>query len=134
MVSKYMRLLDLLPFLLIFCVPSAVLAQAQIHQCTDADGGVVYSQLPCKDGEPRDNNSTEVPELKESPEAASVVPEPPEPETAEPETAESRAACKRHHRDAIDEIDAEIRREYSPEKDGEYKQRLLELTRRLRAC
>lgn len=129
-----MRPLFLMPVLLAFCVPHAAYAQAQIHKCTDADGGVVYSQLPCKDAEPADNNATEEPEPVESSEPESVVVATDQETTRSDESDESRAACKKRHRDAIDAIDAEIRREYSPEKDGEYKQRLLDLTRKLRAC
>ena len=51
-----------------------------------------------------------------------------------PASDDDTAACKQRYRDAIDEIDAEIRLEYTPEKDAEYKQRLLALTRKLRAC
>ena len=131
-----MRLLFLLPFLLACCVPHTAYAQAQIHKCTDADGGVVYSQLPCKDEEPPEARAAEDPEPTESPEPESVAAAmaPPDIAESDSESDESRAACKKRHRDSIDEIDAEIRREYSREKDGEYKQRLLELTRKLRAC
>jgi hypothetical protein len=57
-------------------------------------------------------------------------------ETAE-ETQASQAereACQKPIRDAIDVIDAEIGREYTPEKAEQFKQRLLELTRQLRQC
>ena len=43
-------------------------------------------------------------------------------------------ACKKQHRDAIDEIDAEMRRGYSSEQGEVYRQRLRALTEQLRAC
>jgi hypothetical protein len=52
----------------------------------------------------------------------------------EPELETNGSACKKHYRDAIDAIDAEIGREYSPDKAEQYKQQLLLLTRKLRQC
>ena len=49
-------------------------------------------------------------------------------------SSEQTAACKKRYRDAIDEIDAEILRDYRPEQADRYKQRLLALTRQLRRC
>jgi len=70
----------------------------------------------------------------EAPEPA--MPEPPDRESPgpEPELETNRSACKKRYRDAIDAIDAEINREYSPDKGEQYKQRLLVLTRKLRQC
>jgi hypothetical protein len=42
--------------------------------------------------------------------------------------------CKKHYRDAIDEIDAEMRRGYGSEQGEVYRQRLRQLTEKLRAC
>jgi hypothetical protein len=42
--------------------------------------------------------------------------------------------CKKHYRDAIDEIDAEMRRGYGSEQGEAYRQRLRLLTEKLRAC
>lgn len=119
-----------------FCLAGTASAQTQIHKCTDADGGVVYSQLPCASQESMESQKTE-PEAKvesETPALATqelsisgVPQEEPEPET-------NRSACKKRYRDAIDAIDAEINREYTPEKAEQYKQRLLVLTRELRQC
>lgn len=119
------------------CVPGAAVAQTPIHQCKDADGGVVYSQLPCKDEEPAGQEAAEDTEdAAASPEPLTIAatPRPADDPQDEPEADENTAACKKRYRDAIDEIDAEIRREYTPEKDADYKQRLLALTRKLRAC
>jgi len=44
------------------------------------------------------------------------------------------AQCKKKHRDAIDAIDAEMRRGYSSEQGEVYRQRLRVLTEQLRAC
>jgi hypothetical protein len=43
-------------------------------------------------------------------------------------------ACKKQHRDAIDSIDAEMRRGYSSEQGEVYRERLRTLTERLRDC
>jgi hypothetical protein len=111
-------------------------AQTEIHKCADADGGIVYSQLPCEPQEPVILEKTE-PE----PKAETVPPESTKeilPLTEVPqETPESNAdssACKKLYRNGIDAIDAEIGREYTPEKADQYKQRLLVLTRKLRQC
>ena len=42
--------------------------------------------------------------------------------------------CKKHYRDSIDEIDAEMRSGYSSEQGEIYRQRLRLLTEKLRAC
>lgn len=42
--------------------------------------------------------------------------------------------CKKHYRDLIDEIDAEMRRGYGSEQGEVYRQRLRMLTEKLRAC
>ncbi len=124
-------------FLLLFAAVLAsneANAQTTIHQCKGADGGVVYSQLPCKDEVP--TKSVEPAESEEAAQPENAVAEPPEPDAThgDAQTGESRSACKKRYRDEIDLIDAEIRREYTPEKDAEYKQRLLALTRKLREC
>ena len=43
-------------------------------------------------------------------------------------------ACKKQYRDAIDDIDAEMRRGYSSEQGEAYRQRLRALTEQLRTC
>jgi len=42
--------------------------------------------------------------------------------------------CKKHYRDSIDEIDAEMRKGYGAEQGEVYRQRLRQLTEKLRAC
>ena len=129
-----MRNFLLILFPIVLCVPGLAFAQTTIHQCKGADGGVVYSQLPCKDEVP--TKSVEPAESEEAAQPENAVAEPPEPDAThgDAQTGESRSACKKRYRDEIDLIDAEIRREYTPEKDAEYKQRLLALTRKLREC
>jgi len=118
------------------CLPGFALAETQIHKCKSADGTVVYSQLPCKDEEPAEVASPIDSDVAESPaqlvEKAELLP--PNEVQEEPAISENRAACKKRYRDEIDAIDAEIRREYSIENDADYKQQLLALTRKLRAC
>lgn len=111
-------------------------AQTQIHKCTDADGGVVYSQLPCPPEAPVEPESTEPDVIAEN--SPAVAEQPPASTTEvlyeDPELEPDRQACKKRYRDAIDAIDVEIGREYSPDKAADYKQRLLILTRKLRQC
>ena len=106
-----------------YCLLNTANAQTQIHKCTTADGGVAYSQLPCVPQKSVEPEKTE-------PDAKAESPIPKE----EPELAANRSACKKRYRNAIDAIDAEIGREYTPDKDEQYKQRLLQLTRKLRQC
>ena len=96
----------------------------------------MYSQLPCAPNKSVESEKTE-PEAK----ADSATPVSAEQELSiteipqeEPELETNRSACKKRYRDAIDAIDAEIGREYSPDEAEQYKQRLLLLTRKLRQC
>jgi len=119
-----------------FCLLNTASAQTPIHKCTEADGGVAYSQLPCAIKKPVEMAKSE-PDAK--PESATPVFAQQDLPIAEipqedPELKMDRSTCKKRYRDAIDAIDAEIRREYSPEKAEQYKQRLLGLTRKLRQC
>lgn len=119
-----------------FCLAGTASAQTQIHKCTDADGGVVYSQLPCVSQKSMESEKTE-PETKvesQTPDLAAREPSTAQVPQEEPKLEADRSACKKRYRDAIDAIDAEINREYTPEKAEQYKQRLLVLTRELRQC
>lgn len=119
-----------------FCLAGTASAQTQIHKCTDADGGVVYSQLPCVSQKSMESEKTE-PETKvesQTPDLAAREPSTAQVPQEEPKLETDRSACKKRYRDAIDVIDAEINREYTPEKAEQYKQRLLVLTRELRQC
>ena len=118
------------------CLLNTANAQTQIHKCTDADGGVAYSQLPCapqkfvesKKIEPDAKAESAIPVSERQELSTNETPQ------EEHELATNRSACKKRYRDAIDAIDAEIGREYSPDKAEQYKQRLLILTRKLRQC
>ena len=119
-----------------FCLLDTATAQTEIHKCTDADGGIVYSQLPCAPQKSVEPEKTEPDEIAETAEQVAVKRESPVTENPQekPESEANRAACKKRYRDAIDRIDAEIRREFSPEKGEQYKQQLLALTGKLRQC
>ncbi len=125
-------------WLLALCLGCVVDANAQteIHKCTDADGGIVYSQLPCAPVKPDVVEEDEAEESAEEDTSTAteveLIAEPVEDRL--PKTADELAACKKLYRDQIDAIDAEIQREYSQEKADDYKQRLLQLTRQLRQC
>ena len=111
-------------------------AQTEIHKCTDADGGIVYSQLPCAPEKPAGNDTAEQEEPTQAlePDTFTYELRATESEVQEPKSAEEVAACKKRYRDAIDVIDAEIGRDYSNDQADNYKLRLLELTRQLRQC
>lgn len=118
------------------CFPGTAIAQTEIHKCTDADGGVVFSQLPCpprkpvKPEEPAPDAGAEIAAPESTEYESPFIEEPQDSARSD----EDIAACQKPIRDAIDAIDAEIGREYTPEKADQYKQRLLELTRQLRQC
>ena len=118
------------------CLLDTATAQTEIHKCTDTDGGIVYSQLPCAPQKSVEPEKTEPDVKAETAQPVSAKRELPVTEIPQekPESEANRAACKKRYRDAIDAIDAEIRREYSLEKGEQYKQRLLVLTRKLRQC
>jgi len=111
-------------------------AETEIHKCADADGGVVYSQLPCapaKAGRDENADDEELADAGEPEPADDALPgfaASEAPQRSEQETA----VCKKRYRDAIDAIDAEIGREYSTDQAEAYKQRLIGLTRELRNC
>jgi hypothetical protein len=119
-----------------FCLLNTASAQTQIHKCTDDDGGVAYSQLPCAPQKSVESEKSEPDAEAESATPVSAkqdlsITEIPQ---EEPELDTNRSACKKRYRDAIDAVDAEIGREYSPDKAEQFKQRLLHLTRKLRQC
>ena len=107
-------------------------AHADIYKCTDEYGNVAYLQLPCP------AKIVQQPEVPEP--AAADAPEPePQPPT-QAQTPSSRLEgelledCKQRYRNQIDEIDAEIPSDNTAEQGEVYKERLLALTRQLRAC
>ena len=124
-----------------FSLTDLAIAQTEIHKCTDADGGIVYTEVPCAfeksvksnvvgDGEktePKEPISTESVSTKRELLSQENLQEDPDKEI-------HRAACKKRYRDAIDVIDAEIGKEFTPEKGEQYKKQLLILTSELRNC
>lgn len=125
-------------------------AQTEIHRCTAADGSVIFSQMPCESDVASDPESEVGDEATEANEDSDQVNPDSAPRvsahddgmlntTAEftvtmPIAPKPDETCQKKYRDAIDEIDAEMRREYTAEKSDEYKERLLTLTAKLRQC
>ena len=117
-------------------------AHADIYKCTDEHGNVAYLQTPCpveKEEEPAGTGDEDMPRVEA--EQDDYVPEStPEPQSSEVNIPSSRQpgesldACKKRYRDQIDVIDAEMRTAFSPEQGSAYKERLLALTKQLRAC
>jgi hypothetical protein len=98
-------------------------AAAEVFRCESPENGIVYQQTPCPAPEPDE------PEPQEgASEAEEAEPEPEKPDSV------AVVACKKPYRDAIDEIDAEMRRDYTPEQGEVYKERLRLLTERMRDC
>jgi hypothetical protein len=102
-------------------------AQADIYKCTDEHGNVAYLQTPCPAEVVK-----ETPSVQEVEKSEDTTEPPPEPPSSQPD--ESLEACKKRFRDQIDAIDAELGASISPEQADAYKERLLVLTRQLRAC
>lgn len=119
-------------------------ARAEIYRCKGDDGNPIFQQMPCAQKKPAEHEAEETTtngagDEKDAPvestEAITVsngkgavpLPEDPNP----PEVVQ---LCKKKYRDAIDEIDAEMRQRYSSEQGEAYRQRLRVLTEQLRAC
>ncbi len=131
--------------LLMTLVGTSVAADGEIHRCVLDDGTIAFQELPCADpverpepdaGEADDSDATRsaddggfdfVNPFDEP--AAPVEAAPPEP------ASKDRAECEKAARDAIDEIDQEMRvTSYTPEQGQQYLAELLELTKQLRSC
>jgi hypothetical protein len=95
----------------------------------DAEGNVAYQQTPC----PVVKVKPEVEELAEQPEEAEEV-EVLQAPAASNQSREEVEACKDPLREAIDEIEAEMLRGFSPEQGEEFKVKLRTLTQDMRAC
>lgn len=104
-------------------------AGTEIHKCVDADGNIAYQQTPC----PVEKKKTEVVEL---PEQIDEIEEeqPPQAPAINNQTHGEVEACKDPLRDAIDAIEAEMLRGFSPEQGEEFKEKLRTLTEEMRAC
>lgn len=104
-------------------------AGAEIYRCTDENGNMVFSQVPCaKEEAPEAEEETD-----EAPEA-----EPPAGDNIDVVTdvhdSAAVAQCKKPYRDAIEAIEARMLDGYSPEQAEAYKKQLLGLTKGLRSC
>ena len=117
-------------------------AYADIYKCTDEHGNVAYLQTPCPVEEAEKPAAThdEDAQVVEAEQDDYVPESTPERRSTEASVPPSRRAgetlqgCKKRYRDQIDEIDAEMRTAFSPEQGAAYKDRLLVLTKQLRAC
>ena len=70
----------------------------------------------------------------EQPLIAASAPKPVRSNTSSGRSAEQIEACKKQYRDAIDDIDADMRRGYTSAQGEVYRERLRTLTERLRDC
>lgn len=122
-----MKLASLLTLLLL--VAASVNAESEIHKCVDADGNIAYQQTPC----PVEKKKTEVVELPEEMKALQEEQLPQAPAVSN-RTHEEVEACKDPLRDAIDEVEAEMLRGFSPDQSEEFKAKLRTLTQEMRAC
>ena len=104
-------------------------ADTEIHKCVDADGNISYQQTPC----PVEKKEAEVEELVEELEEIEEE-QPPQVPVVSNQTDEEVEACKDPLRDAIDEVEAEMLRGFSPEQGEEFKVELRTLTEEMRAC
>ena len=137
-----------------------VVAQTEIYRCQQLDGTVAFQGQPCEEApsaKPRDAGTEDDSPVEQMVETrvetraeteatvssddvfASPFDEPvpapaPRPANTANPPSEDRARCEKRTRDAIDAIDAEIRRESSADQRNQYLPRLRELTAELRAC
>jgi hypothetical protein len=114
-------------FLLFLLAVFAANADVEIYKCVDADGDIAYQQTPC----PVVREEAEVVEVVEEVEVAEEAPQTP---VASNQTHQEIEACKGPLRDAIDEIEAEMLRGFSPEQGEEFKVKLRTLTQEMRVC
>ena len=129
---KFHTLLSVSSILLIAALTPA--AHAEIYKCKDEHGNVAYLQTPCPVEKPEATPVTQEAdaEIAEPVQYEEVTESLSEPSSRRP--GEQLKDCKKRYRDQIDEIDAEMLTAFSPEQGAEYKERLLALTKHLRAC
>ena len=109
-------------------------AHAEIYKCKDEYGNVAYLQTPCpvektEEAPVTQDADAEITELPQDEEVTESLPEP-----SSRRSGEQLKDCKKRYRDQIDEIDAEMLTVFSPAQGAAYKERLLVLTKQLRAC
>ena len=117
-------------FLLFLFVTSSANADTEIYKCVDADGNVAFQQTPCPVVKEEEPEVVEPPEQLEELEEQEELPA----AAANNQTPEEVEVCKDPLRDAIDEIEAEMLRGFSPEQGAEFKVKLRTLTQDMRAC
>ena len=125
-----------IPIFLLFLL-SALSANAdtEIHKCVDADGNIAYQQTPCpvEKVTVTETEKAEVVELSEQAEELEEEEVVQAPVTSN-QSHEEIEECKDPLRDAIDEVEAEMLRGFSPEQGEEFKVKLRTLTQDMRAC
>jgi len=117
-------------------------AHADIYTCKDEYGNVAYLQTPCPVEKAEETPATDDDDARtaEAAQGESLMESLPQPQSTALHTPSSRLPdesldeCKKRYRDQIDEIDAEMRNDFSPEQSKAYKTRLMALTKQLRAC
>ena len=129
---KFHILLSVSLILLVAALTPA--ARADIYKCKDEHGNVAYLQTPCPiekavETPVTDDTDAKIAELVQDEEVTEPLPEP-----LSRQPGEQLNDCKKRYRDQIDEIDAEMLTAFSPEQGAAYKERLLALTKQLRAC
>lgn len=137
--SKSRLVSALLTLLTVALMPAA---HADIYKCKDEHGNVAYLQTPCpveKTEETPVNyeTDTELDAPAQDEEFTELLPEAQSPQVQVPSSrrpGEPLDDCKKRYRDRIDEIDAEMQAAFSPGQGAAYKERLLALTKQLRAC
>jgi hypothetical protein len=125
-----------------FIAVSPTATPAEIYKCIDEYGNVAYLQLPCpaESAEAAELNQDNAADVADPEQHQDTKESPPAPETPAEQVPSSRRPgellddCKKRYRDQIDEIDAEMRVAFSPEEGELFKEKLLALTRELRAC
>jgi len=138
------RAILLMVILVLLLSSTSIIAQTEIHRCTQADGTISFQETPC--AEPEDDSDDSSQGDSESPASINTISEfvvtvgkpvglPAPSEPAPPALpSEDRAECEKTTRDAIDTIDFEMRKGYTEEEGKQYLAELLELTRQLREC
>lgn len=121
-----------LPIFVLFLLAAfAANADSEIYKCVDADGNIAYQQTPC----PVVKEEAEVVEIVEVAEVTEVAEEEaPQALVANDQSHEEIETCKDPLRAAIDEIEAEMLRGFSPEEGEAFKVELRTLTQEMRAC
>jgi hypothetical protein len=115
-------------FLLFLLSALSANADSEIYKCVDAEGNVAYQQTPCPVEKEKPKVVEPAAQLEEVEEEVLQAP------VASNQSHEEIEECKDPLRDAIDEVEAEMLRGFSPEQGEEFKVKLRTLTQEMRAC